>query len=166
MFIGSEIYVISKLDFRIYYSLNEHNFKKREVGFVKKLVSILFVPFLLFGCSNEQSIQTADASIDEKNRLDIEDMIKNKKEVYTGTILLVDNELLVAIQVNPWIGFKEQKIEKRLQKEIEEKYPDLNVLVSTDYKMLWESQKLLNEEDNQKILDEMKSLKKLAKEET
>lgn len=133
---------------------------------MKKLAFVLFVPFLLFGCSKEQSIQTADASIDEKDRLEIEDMVKSKKEVYSGTVILVDNELLVAIQVNPWIGFKEQKVEKRLQKEIEEKYPDLDVVVSSDYKILWESEKLLKEEDEQKVSDEMKKLKELAKEET
>lgn len=83
-----------------------------------------------------------------------------------GTAIMVEDELLIAIQVKPWLGFKEQKVEKRLQKEIEEKYPDLNVLVSSDYKMHWETQKLLEEQDEKKVTDELKKLKELAKEET
>lgn len=93
-------------------------------------------------------------------------MIKNTEEVYTGTAIFVEDELLVAIQVKPWLGFKERKVEKRLQKEIEEKYPDLNVVVSTDYKMHWETQKLLEEEDQKKVSEKVDKLKKLAKEET
>ena len=133
---------------------------------LKKLVFSLFVPILLFGCSNEQTIEVAEVSMDEKNRYDIEEMVKSTDEVYSSTVILIDNELLIAIQVKPWIGFKEQKVEKRLQKKIEEKYPDLNVVVSSDYKLLWESQKLIDEQDTKKITDEVKKLKKLAKEET
>lgn len=123
-------------------------------------------PLFLIGCSNEQTIQVSGISTDEGKRVEIEDMIRESQEVYSGTAIMVDNELLVAIQVKPWLGFKEQKVEKKLQKVIEEKYPDLNVLVSSDYKMHWETQKLLEEEDNKKVTEEVKKLKDLAKEET
>lgn len=133
---------------------------------MKKLVLPLFVPFFLIGCSNEQTIQVTDLAADEEKRIEIEDAIRNKEEIYSANAIFVKDELLVSIQVDPWLGFKEQKVEKRLQKEIEEKYPDLNVLVSSDYKMYWESQKLLDEEDEKKMADEVKKLKDLAKEET
>jgi len=120
----------------------------------------------LIGCSNEQTIEVSGIAADEGTKVEIEDMIRNTEEVQTGTAILVDDELLVAIQVNPLLGYKEQKIEKRLQKEIEEKYPDLDVLVSSDFKMHWETQKLLKEDDEKKVTDEMKKLKSLAKEET
>lgn len=42
----------------------------------------------------------------------------------------------------------------------------MNVLVSSDFKMHWETQKLLEEEDEKKVTDEVKKLKDLAKEET
>lgn len=127
---------------------------------------LILIPLFLIGCSNEQTIQVSGIATDDEEITEIEGMIRNTEEVQTGTAILVDNELLVAIQVNPWLGFKEQKIEKRLQKEIEEKYPDLNVLVSSDYKMHWETQKLLEEQDEKKVTDEVKKLKELAKEET
>lgn len=133
---------------------------------MKKLASLLFVPFFLIGCSNEQTIQVTDLAADEEKRVEIEESIRNQEEIYSATAIFVKDELLVSIQVNPWLGFKEQKVEKRLQKEIEEKYPDLKVLVSSDYKLHWESQKLLEEEDEKKMADEIKKLKDLAKEET
>jgi len=124
------------------------------------------VSLFLVGCTNEQTVEISDMSNDEEERAEIEAMIKDTEEVQTGTTILVEDDVLIAIQVKPWLGFKERKIEAKLQKEIEEKYPDLNVLVSSDYKMLWESQKLLEEEDEKKVSDEVKKLKDLAKEET
>ncbi|HWK22459.1 MAG TPA: YhcN/YlaJ family sporulation lipoprotein [Ureibacillus sp.] len=133
---------------------------------MKKLAGLFLIPLFLIGCSNEQTIEVSGIAADEGTKVEIEDMIRNTEEVQTGTAILVDDELLVAIQVNPLLGYKEQKIEKRLQKEIEEKYPDLDVLVSSDFKMHWETQKLLKEDDEKKVTDEMKKLKSLAKEET
>ncbi|WP_168193805.1 YhcN/YlaJ family sporulation lipoprotein [Lysinibacillus sp. SGAir0095] len=133
---------------------------------MKKLVLLCFIPLFLIGCSNEQTIQVSGVATDEEKRTEIEDLIRNMEDVYTGTAIMVEDEVLVAIQVKPWLGFKEQKVEKKLQKEIEEKYPDLNVVVSSDFKMHWETQKLLEEEDEKKVTDEVKKLKDLAKEET
>ncbi|QCR31601.1 hypothetical protein C1N55_05200 [Lysinibacillus sp. SGAir0095] len=133
---------------------------------LKKLVLLCFIPLFLIGCSNEQTIQVSGVATDEEKRTEIEDLIRNMEDVYTGTAIMVEDEVLVAIQVKPWLGFKEQKVEKKLQKEIEEKYPDLNVVVSSDFKMHWETQKLLEEEDEKKVTDEVKKLKDLAKEET
>ena len=130
------------------------------------MVALLLIPLFLIGCSNEQTVQVAGVSTDEEKRAEIENLIQNTKDVYTGTAIMVEDELLLAIQVKPWLGFKEQKVEKKLQKELEEKYPDLNVLVSSDYKMHWETQKLLDEKDEKKVEDEVKFLKDLAKEET
>jgi len=127
---------------------------------------LFLIPLFLIGCSNEQTIQVSGIATDDEEKAGIEDAIRSDKDVYMGTAIMVEDELLIAIQVKPWLGFKEQKVEKRLQKEIEEKYPDLNVLVSSDYKMHWETQKLLEEQDEKKVTDELKKLKELAKEET
>ena len=133
---------------------------------MKKLAVILLIPLFLIGCSNEPTIQVSGIAADEAKRSEIENLIRDTEDVYTGTAIMVEDDLLVAIQVNPWLGFKEQKVEKRLQKEIEETYPDMNVLVSSDFKMHWETQKLLEEDDEKKATDEVKKLKDLAKEET
>ena len=133
---------------------------------MKKLAAIVLIPLFLIGCSSEQTIQVSGIATDEEKRAGIESLIREKKDVYTGTAIMADDEVLIAIQVNPWVGFKEQKVEKELQKEIEEKYPDMNVLVSSDFKMHWETQKLLEEEDEKKVTDKVKKLKDLAKEET
>ncbi len=133
---------------------------------MKKLAALLLLPLFLIGCSNEKTIQVSGIATDEEEKAGIEEMMQDTEDLYAGTAIMVEDDLLIAIQVKPWLGFKEQKVEKKLQKDIEEKYPDLNVLVSSDYKMHWETQKLIEEQDEKKVTDELKKLKELAKEET
>lgn len=132
---------------------------------MKKLIIVFScLTFFLTACSSDQQIEIYTQSEEEKQSL--EDTLKNTEGIVAGTAIFVEDELLVAIQVNPWLGFKERKVEKKLQKELEEQYPNLNVLVSTDYKLFWESNQLLDEEKKEKLGEEVKKLKDLAKEET
>lgn len=132
---------------------------------MKKFLMIFFcLSVLLTGCNNDRQINVFAQNEEEEKTVD--QILNDTKEVYAGTALFVEDDLLVAIQVNPWIGFKEQKIEKKLQEKLEKQYPTLNVLVSTDYKLFWESNQLMKEADNEKIAEEVKKLKELEKEET
>lgn len=137
---------------------------KKEGILLKKLTITFCLFFLLAGCSNDKEIDVYAQTDEDKNSL--QKTLNDTKEVYIGNAIFVDDELLVAVQVNPWIGFKERKIEKKLQKKLKKQYPNVNVLVSTDYKMYWETNQLLEEKDKKKISKEVKKLKDLAKEET
>lgn len=131
---------------------------------MKKLTITFCLSLLLAGCSNDKEIDVYVQNDEEKNSL--QDTLNNTEEVYTGNAIFVDDELLVAIQVNPWIGFKERKIEKKLQKKLKKQYPNAKVLVSTDYKIYWETNQLLEEKNKENISKKIKKLKELAKEET
>ncbi|MFJ8234574.1 hypothetical protein ACIQ34_02380 [Ureibacillus sp. NPDC094379] len=134
----------------------------------KMALTFFFVPFFLVGCSsaNEQTIRIYNESEVGGVRADVEGIIAETEEVYNGIAVFVEDELLVSLQVKPWLAFKKQKIEERIQKQFDDQYPDLNVLVSTDFKLYWESEKLLEEKDQRKVVDEVQKLKELAKEET
>lgn len=128
-------------------------------------LALFCIPFFLFGCSGEQLVEVKNTANAEQNQ-NVEEVIKNSNDVYAGNAIFIDDQLLVAVQAKPWLDYKKSKIEKNLKKQIEEKYPNLEVFVSADYKLYWETQKLLEEEDEKKVSDELEKLKKLAKEET
>ncbi len=126
-----------------------------------------FVPLLLAGCSgNEKTIEVYDVFDDAGNRVEVREVLNSNEDIYSGTAIFADNQLLVAVQAKPWLDYKKEKIEKELTKQFEEKFPEYDVLVSADYKLFWEANKLVNEEDQQKVIDQVKKLKDLKKEET
>ncbi len=135
---------------------------------MKKITFFFFVPLLLVaGCSgNEKTIEVYDVFDDAENRVEIREVLDSNEEIYSGTAIFIKEQLLVAVQANPWLDFKKESIEEELSKEVEKRFPDLNVLVSADYKIYWEANKLVNEEDQQKVSDQVEKLKNLIKEET
>nr|WP_106783861.1 hypothetical protein [Lysinibacillus timonensis] len=134
---------------------------------MKKLAIFFFVPLLLAGCSsNEKEIEIFDVLDDAEKREEVREIIENKNEIYSGTAIFVDDKLLLAVQAKPWLDFQKEKIEEDLQKQLEKKYPDLNVLVSADFKLYWEANKIVNEQDAQKVNAHVEKLTSLVKEET
>ena len=127
--------------------------------------ALLCIPLFLFGCSGEQTVEVKN-TVDHQSEIDVKEVIQNSNEVYAGNVIFVDDQLLVAVQAKPWLDYKKKKIEKRLKEQIEEKVPNIEVFVSADYKLYWETQKLLEQKDEKKVSDEVEKLKKLAKEET
>ncbi|HWL27138.1 MAG TPA: hypothetical protein VNR38_25860 [Ureibacillus sp.] len=134
---------------------------------MKKITYFFFVPFLLAGCSgNEKTIEVYDAFEGAEKRVEVREVLDRNDDIYSGTAIFVDNELLVAVQAKPWLDYKKEKIEKELTKQFEEQFSDLNVLVSADYKLYWEANKLKNEKDQKRVADGVEKLKGLVKEET
>ncbi|CAM5190125.1 Sporulation lipoprotein YhcN/YlaJ OS=Ureibacillus acetophenoni OX=614649 GN=SAMN05877842_101261 PE=4 SV=1 [Ureibacillus acetophenoni] len=134
---------------------------------MKKITLFFFVPLLLAGCSgNEKTIDVYDVFDDAEKSVEVRDVLNSNEDIYSGTAIFADNDLLVAVQAKPWLDYKKGKIEEELTKQLEDRFSDYNVLVSADYKLYWEANKLINEEDQQKVTDEVKKLKDLEKEET
>lgn len=119
---------------------------------------------LLSGCGEKEKFIVYGSSENEK---EVEAILKEQKFVDKTTVIQYDNSMLVAVQIKPWDKWKKTKLEKKLQKKFDEKYPNKDVFVSADYKIFYEANKIKREqvEDN-KLKDTIKKLKKLAKEET
>lgn len=134
---------------------------------MRVMLTIFLIPFLLLtGCSSQEKVAIYQSVNDSEKKSEVKEMLEKSKDIEQVNVIFVNDELFVAMQVNPWKGFKKKKIEKKWQKKLEKQYPDLDVLVSGDFKMFWESTKLLEEKDRQKVTDKVDKLKKLAKEET
>lgn len=139
-------------------------FAKKGAQKVKRFLSVLGCVLLLAACTQNEKITVYDEQNDKTK--EIKHQLENSKEVDKANIVVIDDEILVAIQVKPWLSFKEQKTEKEIQERLTKEMPHYDILVSSDFKLYWETSKLIDEKDHQNVNQKVKDLKKLAKEET
>lgn len=131
-----------------------------------KWLYVMSFIFLLAGCGDREKIMMYPGNNDEDQQKKIEQLIEEDAAIEEANVLLLEKELFVALQLKPLKKWNKQKIEKKWKKKLEQQFSNREVLVSTDFKLFWESTKLMDEKDQQKVLQELKELKKLAKEET
>ncbi|WP_342533970.1 YhcN/YlaJ family sporulation lipoprotein [Lysinibacillus sp. FSL K6-0057] len=125
---------------------------------------LLVVLSLLNGCAEKEKFIVYGSP---QNESEVEALIKEEDYVDRSTVIQYDDSMLVAVQIEPWKKWKKTKLEKKLQKRLEEKYPNKDVFVSADYKIFYEANKIKKDqvEDN-KLSDKITELIELAKEET
>lgn len=131
---------------------------------VRRFLSVGICVFLLSACGAKEQIVAYDEQ-DEKT-IEIKQEIEKMTSIRKAKIIVADSDIIVAIEVKPLQSFKEQKIAQNLQKELEKKWEHYDILVSSDFKLLWEADKLMTEQSEQKVTEKIEHLKKLAKEET
>lgn len=118
---------------------------------------------LLSGCGEKEKFVIYGSSENEK---DVESILK-EDYVDKTTVIQYDDSMLIAVQIKPWEKWRKAKLEKKLQKKFDEKYPNKEVFVSADYKIYYEANKIKKDKVENNILsDKITELKKLAKEET
>ncbi len=124
----------------------------------------LFVSLsLLSGCGEKEKFVIYGSSENEK---DVESILK-EDYVDKTTVIQYDDSMLVAVQIKPWEKWRKTKLEEKLQKKFDEKYPNKEVFVSADYKIYYEANKIKKDKVENNILnDKITELIKLAKEET
>lgn len=72
----------------------------------------------------------------------IEHDVEKMKELYDVAVVKSNGDTLVAYKVKHLQRFHMKKIEKKMTKMLEEKYPDENFIVSSDYKIFIEAVEL------------------------
>ena len=130
---------------------------------------LLLVTLILVGCNNGQTsfFTTNKDSSHKDQRQEIEQIVKDDQHIKRVTALLTDNAAIVGIEVKPFSKWKKRQYEKEWQKEIEKALPQKDVLVSTDLKIMIETDKLAKKQMDEKELDKkIKELKELSEEET
>ncbi|WP_277586407.1 YhcN/YlaJ family sporulation lipoprotein [Psychrobacillus antarcticus] len=127
---------------------------------MKKSIIVFLMLLLLGACSNEKEkvIFPADNSASLKP-------IMQKQETIHGYKSVINEEnILVAININRFARFNKTKIEEKITKQIEKQFPERQVLVTGDQKIMWEVEsiidKKLKEEDLKKSIEKIKSLSK------
>ncbi|MFC5543184.1 MAG: hypothetical protein C0P75_000755 [Bacilli bacterium] len=131
---------------------------------MKKMALPICFAILLMGCNDEKTLEVNNLGGEEAE--EVKAIMENEESIYSGRAIFVEDQLMVAVQAKPWLDYKKTKIEKNLKKKLKESFPEYDITVSSDYKLYWEAQKLLDEEDSEKVKEKVEKLKKLKKEET
>lgn len=131
-----------------------------------KAFMALSLLLILAGCNDREKVVTYELTDNVQNQKEIEKLLKEDDAIEQANLLVIEDELFVAMQLKPFEKWNRQKIEQDWKKKLEDKFSDSKVNVSADFKMFWESAKLMEEKDQKKMLKELHALKKLAKEET
>ncbi|MEK4128797.1 YhcN/YlaJ family sporulation lipoprotein [Solibacillus sp. FSL W8-0474] len=131
----------------------------------KALLGISLV-LILTGCGDREKVMTYSKTDNTQHQQEVEKLFEKDSDIEQVNIVVIENEIFVAMQLKPLKKWNRQKIEDRWQKKLEKQYEGSTVNVSADFKMFWESSKLMEEKDQKKMMEELKHLKKLAKEET
>lgn len=133
---------------------------------MRKAFMALSLLFILAGCNDREKVATYSMTDNVQNQQEVEKLLKEDDAIEQANLLVFEDELFVAMQLKPFKKWNSEKIEKDWKKKLEDKFSDSKVNVSSDFKMFWESTKLMEENNQKKMLKELHELKKLAKEET
>ncbi|WP_431029261.1 YhcN/YlaJ family sporulation lipoprotein [Lysinibacillus sp. LZ02] len=122
---------------------------------------------VLAGCGNTgEKFTTFYTTYDEEKATKLEEILNNESNIDHANVIFVEDRLLVAMQVKPWMRYKKQKIEEAIKEKLEKEFPKLQITVSTDFKLHWESAKLIDKNEEEGLSDKIEKLDKLSKEET
>ena len=123
--------------------------------------------FLLAGCNT-----TSDVSVRrlDENKLqvdEIENILESDNSIEKANMIVLDDEIFIAVQMKPWLKLKKSKQEKKILKKLKKVKSVEKITVSNDFKLYWESKKLMKKDVTEKeAKKEIAHLKKLKKEET
>lgn len=114
----------------------------------------LFLPILLFSCSNQQAVdppandqlnvQNINYSANREDQV-IQSVRNQFDEVAELTSLTHNGEILMGIEVKPLSQFNEQKIAKDIEQFLFKENPDKQAIVSSDFKVSLEINRLKDE---------------------
>ncbi len=132
---------------------------------MRKILVVVLL-FFLTACGDEVVIQSNEQQQNTTTQQEIEKKIKEDDAITRANIVSVNDEWLISYEMKPFEKWGKQKHLKSLKKSIEKIDPSQNFIISNDYKLFIESEKLLEEKDDKEIKKRMKELKKLMEEET
>ncbi|PWW19154.1 hypothetical protein DFO73_12244 [Cytobacillus oceanisediminis] len=147
--------------------------KKRHLWFSAALL------IAITGCSGDGKVTESDLALvkttnppptliekNTKENLDliasIEHDVESLEELYDVAVVKGDGDTLVAYKVKHLQRFHMKRIEKKMTKMLEEKYPEENFTVSSDYKIFIEAVELQEKMKDPDFSDK-KAKKKLDK---
>lgn len=132
---------------------------------IRKFGLLIIIVFLLLGCSNvKNDIRVQNNSSEDPVK--IKELLTKDERIKSAAVLFHERELLTAVRMKTFSRFSKRKIGKELEKKLKEYYPELNVTVSVDNKILMEMNKLMDMKKQEKVSKKIKKLKSLIKEET
>lgn len=132
---------------------------------VRWLVICIFVSTVLVGCMRlEDGNHIYNDSNAESSPA--EEIFEADDRIVSAATILHDQELVSGITVKTFSRFKKKKIEKELKKKLEEAYPEFEVTVSADNKIVHKTAKIIQNNDKEQLSVKLKKIVSLLKEDT
>ncbi len=134
---------------------------------MKNLLMLSIILLLISGCSDSAKISIYHVDDDQEEIEALENVLQDNQKLSEAAGVFFDHQLAVSLQVKPMSKFNKEKIKKSVEKEVQAKFPNHDVFVSSDLKITWELMKIIEERPIEKELEEdLAKLQSLAKEET
>lgn len=133
---------------------------------IRKLGLMLSVIFMLTACGtmNEDSIQIYNDT--DEDTEEVKKIFADDDRLRKVVVVFHDDEFVAGVTVGTFERFRKGKVEKELKKKVEKAYPDVDVLVSADYKVVIETGKMTKISDKQELEKKIKKIKSLSEEQT
>lgn len=149
------------------------------------LLSFLCLSLILTGCQERPKLKptqneqldvdlarlSTNQPIDQTYSHQAKESLKKNKDLNSINAVNTDKDMVITFEVNHLKRFQLEKIRKQVEKKMKKKFSDLEVLVSTDQKIILGLDQIkqniqLNNMSKKKLEKEIKDLISLAKEET
>lgn len=131
--------------------------------YLKKYIIGLFL-LLLVGCSGEQTANVRFHTDFLSDQEAIKKIVQDEKKIINTNLIGTEQWVLVTYEVLPQYRIQKSKIETDLTKKLKKEFPEGNFLVSGDFKIHYESNKIIDE-DEKKVKKSIIKLKNLSEEE-
>jgi hypothetical protein len=145
---------------------------------MQKLLIIILMTTGLIGCSTNEQIQKENSNLQPKNvgyanvgdaseiTKQINAFVLKNKGVYDAISVKSNNRILVALKVKQMAKLQKKKIENEINKKLTSAFAPYSIHVTTDKKLFWEIEKLIDKKDNTNLDEEFNNLIKLSNDKT
>ena len=79
-------------------------------------VLVLIMAVFLVGCNEEAKVERKQISNSGDELAKIEQLLIKEKAIDKATIIAIEDEFMVAIQLKPWLNYKKRGLESDLKK--------------------------------------------------
>lgn len=147
--------------------------------YVRRFFTFVCLSLLLTACGGNTTTSTdgeflklsTDQSVDQQASNHAKDLLSEHEEITIIHAVNSSKDMIIAIEVHHHDRFKLKKIKKRLQKEIDKEFPNFDIIVSTDKKIIlevrWLEEKInKGSTSKEKINKKVKEIIKSAKDQT
>ena len=132
---------------------------------MRKIIVFTFICLLLSGCiRQEEGVHIYNDS--EADSQQAEKILAEDQRLVSATAIIHQKKLVSGMTVRTFSRFHKKKIEKELKQQLERAYPDFEVTVSADNKIVHKTTEIIQNTDKEQLDEQLKKIVSLLKEET
>lgn len=132
---------------------------------MRKIGLCLLISMMLVGCTQLEKGIHIHSDTEEDHQL-AESIFAADDRLARVAAIIHEDKLVVGLTVHTFSRFHKEKIEAELKKKLEEAYPDLEVTVSADNKIVHKTAEIIQNTNKENLEEQLDKIVSLLKEET